>query len=95
MYDEFRSRGLRVLAIAQEDADLKSHAKILRRFRDGPAFDIACDVGRAHTARLERTTTYLVDRGGIVRQVFPSVIHHRPDWTSILAEVDRIRSAGD
>lgn len=93
MYDEFESRHARVVAIAQEDKDLESHSKFLANFKPSPRFEVLCDVDRAVTTRYERTNTYLIDREGIVRQIFPSLIHHRPDWTAILGEMDRIRAA--
>ncbi len=97
MYDEVESRGAVVIAIAQEDTDGESHAKFLRHFEGGPRFELVYDVGREQTARYERTSTYLIDRDGIVRQEFPSMIRHRPDWTSVLGELDRVqrkRNAG-
>lgn len=95
MYDEVESRDTVAIAVAQEDTDLESHAKFLRHFDPGPRFELACDVGRVATAKYERTSTYLIDRDGIVRQEFPSLIHHRPDWTSILGELDRMQRERD
>ncbi len=90
MYDEFKKRDTVVIAIAQEDNDLKSHGKIYNRFKPAPRFDIVADVNRAQTRAYKRTTAYLVDKKGIVRQIFPMMIHHRPAWRAILNEIDRI-----
>ncbi len=90
MYDEFEKRDTVVIAIAQEDTDLESHGKIYNRFKPAPRFDIVADVNRAQTQAYKRTTAYLIDKKGIVRQVFPMLIHHRPSWRAILNEIDRI-----
>ncbi len=90
MYAEFTKRDTVVIAIAQEDKDLKSHGKIYNRFKPAPRFDIVADVDRAQTQAYKRTTAYLIDKNGIVRQIFPMMIHHRPSWRAILNEVDRI-----
>ena len=86
-----------VIAIAQEDKDLASHAKFLKHFEpDGPRFEIVADLeGKATTGPLHRTSTYLVDPEGVVRQVFPSTIHHRPPWEAVWREVDRLMLADD
>ena len=91
MYDEFTKRDTVVIAIAQEDTDLKSHGRFLKKFgSSGPPFDIVADLNREKTKRYERTTAYLIDKTGVVRQVFPMLIHSRPSWKAILGEVDRI-----
>ena len=95
MYDEVLSREAVTIAIAQEDTDRDSHAKFLSHFGGSPRFEIAYDVNREQTQKYERTSTYLIDRDGIVRQEFPSLIHHRPDWTSILGELDRMQRERD
>ncbi len=92
MYDEVLSRNTITIAIAQEDKDRDSHAKFFKNFGGSPRFELAYDVNREQTPRYERTSTYIVDRDGIVRQEFPSLIRHRPDWTSILGELDRIQA---
>lgn len=91
MYDEFTKRDTVVIAIAQEDTDLESHGKFLKKFgSSGPPFDIVADLNRKRTKRYDRTTTYLIDKTGVVRQVFPMLIHARPSWKAILGEMDRI-----
>lgn len=93
MYDEFASRDAAVIAIAQEDTDLESHAKMFRRFDPAPRFGIVADLKREKTAAYKRTTAYLIDPEGIVRQVFPMMIHHRPSWKAIINELDRVKAA--
>lgn len=39
---------------------------------------------------LDRTTAYLVDADGVVRQIFPMTIHHRPSWRALLGELDAL-----
>ena len=81
---------LAVIAVAQEDKDLESHGKFLKNFKTPPPFDIVADLDRQATARYDRTTAYLIDKQGVVRQVFPMLIHHRASWQAILHEVDRL-----
>ena len=90
MYDEFEKRGVTVIAIAQEDTDLSSHSKFLAAFSPAPRFEIVADLKRENTPSYNRTTAYLIDRAGIVRQVFPMLIHSRPSWHAILNEIDRL-----
>jgi peroxiredoxin len=95
MYDEMQNRCTTVIAVAQEDADLESHAKFLRHFEPSPPFEIAADLGRKQTTTYDRTTTYLIDRSGRVRQVFPNLIRHRASWRAILHEIDRLPPPAD
>ena len=90
MYDEFEKRDTVVIAIAQEDKDRDSHEKILKNFKPDRPFRIAPDFGRRKTKPYDRTTAYLIDKQGIVRQVFPMLIHSRPTWKAILAELDKL-----
>lgn len=94
VYDAFLGRDTVVIAVAQEDTDLKSHGKFLRNFGSGPPFDILADIGRKKTKRYDRTTAYLIDKSGVVRQVFPMLIRSRASWNAILNEIDRIFSGG-
>lgn len=90
MYEEFSQRNTVVIAVAQEDTDLKSHAKFLKLFNPEPRFEIGADIDRAETAAYDRTTTYLIEKDGTVRQVFPQLIHYRANWEAILNEMDRL-----
>ncbi len=78
-----------VIAIAQEDEDLASHGRMGKSLNDVP-FDIVADLGRAETEAWDRTTAYFIDKEGVVRQVFPMIIHARPSWEVVLREMDRI-----
>ena len=40
MYDEFTKRDTVVIAIAQEDTDLKTHGQFLKKFSTPPSFDL-------------------------------------------------------
>lgn len=93
MYDEFEKRDTVVIAVAQEDKDLDSHGKLLANFSPGPRFDIVADIDRKKTKKYDRTTGYLIDKEGIVRQIFPMLIHERASWRGILHEIDRINGA--
>lgn len=78
------------MAVAQEDETLEEHAGLPRTLgeRAPVPFDVVADLGREKTQRWDRITTYLIDRDGIVRQVFPTMIRQRPSWTAILREID-------
>ncbi len=93
MYDEFTRRDTVVIAVAQEDKELESHARILKHFEGKPPFDIVADIDRKQTARYDRTTTYLIDKNGVVRQIFPALIHTRPSWFAVLNEIDGLEDA--
>lgn len=90
LYDEFEKRDTVVIAVAQEDKDLKSHGQILSHFKPKPRFEIVADLNREKTGQYKRTTAYLIDKQGVVRQVFPMLIHSRPSWYAILSEIDRL-----
>ena len=51
LYEEFDKRDTVVIAVSQEDADLKSHGKFLKRFEETPPFDIVADLKREKTKR--------------------------------------------
>lgn len=67
MYDAFTELDTVVIAVSQEDSDLKSHGGFLRKFKSPPPFEIAADIERKKTKRYDRTTAYLIDKAGIVR----------------------------
>ena len=90
MYGEFEKRKTVVIAIAQEDTDLESHGKFLKKFKTKPPFDIVADLNREKTESYDRTTAYLIDRKGIVRQIFPMLIHERASWKAMLHEIDKL-----
>lgn len=90
MYGEFTKRDTVVIAVAQEDTALKAHAKFLKNFKSPPPFDIVADLNRKKTTAYGRTTAYLIDKDGVVRQIFPMLIHTRPSWRAILNEIDRL-----
>jgi peroxiredoxin len=90
MYDRFEALGVTVIAVAQEDKDLESHGRFRGNFKPQPRFEIVADLERTGTEGYDRTSTYLIDRTGVVRQVFPNLIHHRASWSAILHETDRL-----
>lgn len=80
-----------VVAVSQEDKELTSFARFLNHFgASGPWFEIVADLNRDHTKQYDRTTTYLIDKQGKVRQIFPMLIHYRASWDAVLHEMDRI-----
>jgi peroxiredoxin len=87
-YDDVEKRGAVAVAISQEDTDLESAKKFLRHFEGSPRFVIAADFGRAKTGRLSRTTTYVVDSKGVVREIMPALVRTRPSWDAVLGVVD-------
>lgn len=93
MYDEFKPLNTVVIAVSQEDTDLKSHAKFLNHFGEaGPAFPIVADLNRKMTTRYDRTTTYLIDKHGVVREIFPALIHARPNWHAVLNRIKELEA---
>lgn len=95
MYDEFTGRDTIAIAVSQEDKNLDSAAGFLKHFKPAPPFDILADFERSKTPRYDRTTAYLIDKKGVVRQIFPMLIHHRANWKAILGEVDRINESSE
>ena len=93
LYDEFKKRDTVVIAVAQEDDDLKKHKRIYKNFDGKPAFKIGADLGYKKTTAYKRTTAYLIDKEGVVRQIFPMLIHMRASWLAILDEVDKLDPA--
>ena len=90
LHDDFAALNTVIVAVAQEDKDLESHGKFRSKFKPEPRFEIVADLDRAVTTGYERTTTYLIDREGVVRQIFPNLIRHRASWDAILREVRKI-----
>lgn len=95
MYDEFEKRDTVVIAIAQEDKDLKSHGRILSSFGGKTPFEVVADLGRERTRRYDRTTSYLIDKHGVVREIFPALIHMRPTWKAVLNRIDALDAGSD
>ncbi len=90
-YDELESRDTVVIAIAQEDETLEQFARFQSSgFDPAPRFELAADLNREHSKAYDRTTAYLIDEKGIVRQVFPMLIHFRATWKTILGEIDAL-----
>ena len=77
-----------VIAVSQEDRDLKSFGKMPGRFKG--EFPIVADLKREWVPALDRTTAYLIDKQGIVREVFPMIIHARPSWDVVLGELEKL-----
>jgi len=90
MYDAFEAQGLQVIAVAQEDTSLENHGKFHAHFAPAPRFEIVADIGRVATQPYGRTRTYLIDEAGVVRQVFPHLLHHRATWKAVLNESKRV-----
>jgi alkyl hydroperoxide reductase subunit AhpC len=91
VYDKFAALDTEVIALAQEDNDIKKHALMMSSFDPKPKFKIVADLERKKTKNYDRTTAYLIDKEGIVRQIFPMMIHHRPSWDAILGEVEKLQ----
>lgn len=91
MSGEFEKRNTQVIALSQEDRSVEAAGKMAKRFGDDRKFELLTDVGRKKTEAYERTTAYLIDEKGIVRQVFPMVIHVRPSWGAFLTEIDQLK----
>ena len=93
MQGEFAARDTVIVAVSQEDKDLESFAKMPSnpKLKDRE-FEIVADIG--HTVpQIDRVTTYLIDKDGVVREVFPQLIRHRATWSAVLHAVDEVNSA--
>ena len=93
MYNEFEKRDTIVIAVSNEERNIAQHANMLNLLKGAPKCKLAADIGDRKTKRYERTTAYLIDKEGIVRQVFPMEIYRRPPWWAILNEIDRVFGA--
>ena len=94
-WTELETRGLQAVVFSQEDEDLESFARMSGTVGPDRPYPLLADLEREATAAYDRTTVYYVDEAGIVRQVFPMIIHGRVPWSVILDEVDRLRAAAD
>jgi hypothetical protein len=90
-FTELTQRETTVIAVAQEDTELAQHARFLKAFKTPPQFDIVADLNRKATSRYHRTTAYLIDKQGVVRQVFPMTI---PPPGTVVGGVARDRRRG-
>lgn len=90
MYDKFEALDTVVIAVAQEDDNMADHGKMLKSLEATPRFHVVADLGRKKTKSYDRTTAYLINKQGIVRQIFPMLIHARPTWNAILGEVAKL-----
>jgi hypothetical protein len=89
MYDRFEAMDTVVIATAQEDKSLEEHGRMLNALPD-QRFDVVADLDREETPSYDRTTAYLIDKQGVVRQIFPMIIHARPSWEVVLDEMERL-----
>lgn len=79
-----------VIAMAQEDKALDEHGRMLDALKPEPRFPVVADLNREKTLQYDRTTAYLIDKEGVVRQIFPMIIHARPSWEVVLDEMERV-----
>ena len=93
MYSQFEKRDTVVIAVSQEDTSLETHGNFLNGFEEPVPFDIVADLNREKTPMYDRTTAYLIDKQGVIRQVFPMLIHHRASWPAIVSEIDALKLA--
>ena len=93
MYDQFSALDTKVVAISQEDEELQLFAGMPARLKPEPRFAVLADLERKHSLAYDRTTAYLIDKQGIVRQIFPMVITTRPSWKIVLAETKKMLAA--
>ena len=76
-----------MVAISQEDTALDTFAGMPSRLKPAPRFPVLADLNRKDTLAYDRTTAYLIDKQGIVREIFPMIIHARPSWDVVLDEI--------
>jgi len=93
-WSEFEARGIEVIALAKETGELSELAATAQRFPDRP-FVLVGAVGGKGVESYARTTGYLIDSEGVVRQVFPMETYNRPRWWAVLNEIDRLFPDGE
>lgn len=92
LYDDLEAMDTIAIAISQEDTTLEDHGQMAARALDSaPRFPLVADLSHEHAPEYDRTTAYLIDKQGKVRQIFPMIIHARPSWEIVLKEVDRLQ----
>ena len=79
-----------VVPISQEDPSVASFRQVEGKLPADPPFRVLGDINRRSAPRLARTTAYLLDEDGFVRQVFPMSTYARANWWAILNEIDRL-----
>ena len=52
-----------------------------------PEFPMVVDLDQQQTKQYDRVTVYLIDKQGFVAQIFDGMLHGRPPWDAVLAEV--------
>lgn len=82
-----------VVALSQEDTDLASFGRMPASLPPGFAFEVLADLGHEQTGPYDRTSTYWIDRDGVVAEVFPAMTHIRPSWDAVLRRIDERRAA--
>ena len=90
MYDQFEALNTVVVAVSQEDESLDNYGAFMAQLGPQPRFDVVADIGRKETLGYDRTTAYLIDTSGRVREIFPMIIHARPSWSIVLQELERL-----
>ena len=90
--DELEALNTVVVGLSQEDKDLENARKMAKGWPEPLPFELVFDFDRAVTKAYDRTSAYLIDEQGVVRQVFPMLIHHRPSWQALLGGVRGLAS---
>lgn len=90
LYADFEALGVSAVAVSQEDKDLASAQRFLRGWDPPPPFPIVADFERRVTTAYDRTTAYLIDADGVVRQVFPMLIHMRATGRALVREAQAL-----
>ena len=93
MVAEFEAVDTAVVAISQEDEELENAVRMAATLRPEARFPLAYDLERAATPAYDRTSAYLIDEEGIVREIFPMIIHARPSYRILLAEARRFAAS--
>ncbi len=91
MYDAFTALDTVVVALAQEDTDLEKHGTFFKGLDEPFPFDVVADLNREVTLGYDRTTAYLIDKQGVVREIFPAMIQTRPSWRAVLNRIDALQ----
>lgn len=75
LFEQFANQDTVILAIAKEDKDLDTHGKFYGHFQPAPRFTLLADLDK-QTARFRETSVYVIDKQGVVREIFPARCAH-------------------
>ncbi len=74
------------MAISQEDDELAAAEGMAAKLGGDLPFEMGFDLERRVTTAYDRVTAYLIDRDGIVQQIYPMTVRARPSSVILLKD---------